>query len=446
MKKMIYILMILSVMIMTVSAYDRNPSVELRNGTMFDVNLLTDNFVNQDPDPAEPGSYVDLRWKIENTGDNPAENVVVELIPLYPFSLDPNEEAVKEIGTLLGEQTGEEGVIVKYKVRVDRNAVEGENDIKIRTRHGTSGWVTDTYKVNVQTRDASLNIEKVETIPENLVPGKKAVMRIYMKNIADSTIKDVTLKLDLALSTVTIPATAATASGQLYSDLIPFAPLNSATEKKIRYIEPGKEGVFEYELMVYPDASSKVYKIPIVLTYYDELDSMTTKNDMLGVRVGGEPDLEVVVDSQEIYQSGGRGDVIFKFVNKGTNDIKFLNVKVLESDDYELFGPDSTYIGDVDSDDYETLPLNLYVRDSEDGYLTVLMELTYTDSNNEEYSDYVESKVRMYNAMEMKQFGLSQSSAGTGIFIVIVIVVVGFFGYRYYKKRKAKKNNNKKKK
>src|SRR3989338_3713608 len=44
--------------------------------------------INQEPDPAEPGNYVDARFKLDNNGSEEARNVEVEILPEYPFSLD----------------------------------------------------------------------------------------------------------------------------------------------------------------------------------------------------------------------------------------------------------------------------------------------------------------------------------------------------------------------
>ena len=45
--------------------------------------------VNQEPDPAEPGSYMDVRFRIENYGSGNAEFVEFEIIPEYPLLDQP---------------------------------------------------------------------------------------------------------------------------------------------------------------------------------------------------------------------------------------------------------------------------------------------------------------------------------------------------------------------
>src|SRR3989338_9703670 len=115
--------------------------------------------INQEPDPAEPGKYVDVRFKFDNNGSGEARNVIVELLPEYPFSLDPGANAARNIGTIQSMQRGDVGIIVKYRLRVDKNAVEGENDLRIRYKIEGYSWIEpEEFKVDVQTHDAILSV------------------------------------------------------------------------------------------------------------------------------------------------------------------------------------------------------------------------------------------------------------------------------------------------
>src|SRR3989338_4015293 len=118
--------------------------------------------VNQEPDPAGPGEIVDVRFKFENRGGENAEDITAELLPDYPFSLYTNENSTKQIGSIHGRQIGETGVIVKYKLKVDENAVEGENELELRYKIGNGPWIKlDAFKIDIQTEDAILAVEDV---------------------------------------------------------------------------------------------------------------------------------------------------------------------------------------------------------------------------------------------------------------------------------------------
>ena len=87
--------------------------------------------MNQQPDPADPGSYLELRWSVENYGIDPADSVLFELVPEYPFSLDYGQNATRYLTKIAGSD--DYSYTLYYKVRVDENAVEGNNEIKLLT-------------------------------------------------------------------------------------------------------------------------------------------------------------------------------------------------------------------------------------------------------------------------------------------------------------------------
>jgi len=115
-----------------------------------DMIYLKTTFVNQDPYPADPGGYVNLLFKIENWGTENAENVTFELLPEYPFSLDPGVSAIQEVGTIKGLQRGVNAFLLKYKVKVDKDAVDGDSEIKLKYSYGEgTSYSTQTFDVKI---------------------------------------------------------------------------------------------------------------------------------------------------------------------------------------------------------------------------------------------------------------------------------------------------------
>jgi hypothetical protein len=107
-------------------------------------------FVNQNPTSAEPGGYVDLLFKIENWGTESAENVTFELLPMYPFSLDPGVSTVNNIGTINSLQRGDNAYLIRYKIKVDKDAVDGSSQIKLKYSYGDgTAYSTQTFDVTI---------------------------------------------------------------------------------------------------------------------------------------------------------------------------------------------------------------------------------------------------------------------------------------------------------
>ncbi|MBI2134666.1 hypothetical protein HYU09_01635 [Candidatus Woesearchaeota archaeon] len=375
--------------------------------------------INQEPDPAEPGKYVDVRFKFDNNGSGEARNVMVELMPQYPFSLDPGAEAIRNIGTIQSMQRGDVGIIVKYRLRVDKNAVEGENDLRVRYKIEGYSWIEpEEFKIDVQTHDAILSVESVSIGKKTLEPGASNTVKIKVSNDADSALKDIKARLELGG--------------------LPFVPLGSTNEKSIYKIDSREAYEFDFELLANPDAASGVYQVPLKITYSDELGKTYFKNSTLGFVVGAKPDLSVTLDTTEVYQAKKPGEVVIKVVNKGVTDIKFTNVKLMPSKDYNILSNDEDYLGNIDSDDYETAEFNIYVENKKDKKIMLPIILEYMDANNNEYRTEMNIEMPLYSASEAKKLGLVAGNGKLGFFIVFLIVAAGLFAYRRWKRGRKK--------
>jgi hypothetical protein len=110
---------------------------------------LKTTLVNQDPYPADPNSYVDLVFKLENYGTEKAKDVTFELIPEYPFSLNPGESATTELGTIESYQNDQNYYLIKYRLKVDENALNGENEIGVKYTYYNGAIFSDKFNITV---------------------------------------------------------------------------------------------------------------------------------------------------------------------------------------------------------------------------------------------------------------------------------------------------------
>ncbi|MCD6399090.1 MAG: hypothetical protein J7L08_04175 [Candidatus Aenigmarchaeota archaeon] len=142
---------------------------------------FTINLLKYDPYPAEPGEYMTLWVEVYNTGTNEAKDVTFELEPEYPFSLDSNENATREYSSIPGLFT----IVLQYKVRVDKDAVDGWNEIKIRYKIEDGNWIekkSEIY-VNKAPNKAELTPLFVSTDPVPY-PGGKTTLTVDLANTA----------------------------------------------------------------------------------------------------------------------------------------------------------------------------------------------------------------------------------------------------------------------
>lgn len=367
-----------------------------------------------EPFPAEPGKYIEVWITAKNTGNTELSNVIVKITPNYPFSLDPTTNDTFEIGTLTGGQEK----ISRIKIRVDANAVQGENFLDVTYKYGGYNWLTKRIPVFVQTHDAILSVKQVSTEPSSLVPGKISVVVFELENMADSFLSDIKIRINF-----------------LENDL-PFSPIDSTTEKRIYVIESGKTETMEFNIMALPDAKSGVYRIPVEITYSDSTGNSYTRTDLIGLVVGDKPVLQIYVDKSSVIKGGQAGEVQILLVNPGLTDIKFLNIELLDSEDFEKISTNKVYIGNLDSDDIDTVEFKLYVKPTSEQNIVLPINAIYLDANNNEYTEKIDVPLRIYTSGEISSYGLGEKNNNIWIVWLLIAAGAGYFIYKKFWKRK----------
>jgi hypothetical protein len=121
---------------------------------------------------------------IENIGNTRAEDVLVELIPPYPFSLDAGDDAVRNL-------SADRHASLEYNLYVDENARPGTRSIKERYQDDEGkAWSEETLNIWVgsgsDTSDSkgTIQLEQITTEPEVLMPGDTGTVTFTLKNTA----------------------------------------------------------------------------------------------------------------------------------------------------------------------------------------------------------------------------------------------------------------------
>ncbi len=421
------IVLMLMIAIAMTAALAFSASAQLSKFPQIKVTLI-----NQEPDPVSPGNTVDLRFRIENEGSTAAPNVEIKLVLTYPFSFYGSEQETKNIGTLTGNQVGDIGVQEKWKLLVDSGAATGDNTIEFWYRIDQGTWTkVDDFTISVKSREAVLAINQVKTDQESIVPGTKTKVSFVVENLADNTLIDI--KLNLEILTVLSSATGVTVRE------LPFTPIGSGNDKTVKTLAPAQKAEISFDLFTDATAESKVYKVPYTLTYSDSSGTNFTKIGIVGLLVESAPDLTVNIDKTEIYSAGAKGLVEFKLVNKGFSDIKFLDVKLSANKDFQILSNPEVYIGKLDSDDYETADYTLMVSKDAKDQITLPLHVEYRDANGGLYTKDLNINLKLFSGAELKQRTNGKGSSAIVWIILIVVIVAGVFIYRKIRKNKKKK-------
>jgi hypothetical protein len=132
-----------------------------------------------DPYPVNPGEYFTLWISVYKTGTG-TKGATFELEPTYPFSLDSNEDAVREYGSISSQS-----VLLEYKIRVSDDAVEGENQIYFNYKlTGSNSWIQKKFDIYVSDAQTSF-----DGVIQDMEEGTLSLALANVgKNVANSVI------------------------------------------------------------------------------------------------------------------------------------------------------------------------------------------------------------------------------------------------------------------
>jgi LPXTG-motif cell wall-anchored protein len=259
-----------------------------------------------------------------------------------------------------------------------------------------------------------LYVTNLTTIPEELTPGQPAQLDFIIENIATEFLKDLIIELELP------------------SELAPYKGLN---QFKIAEMISGETRNISFKIIPLPTAEEGVYKVNIVADYINYIGEERQDNQTISIIVASQPKIFAEIRSTEIYRGNNMGTVRIKIVNNNVANLKFLTVELNETNDFEIIGPGKDYIGDLNSDDFSEVSFK--IKSEADKELVLPLILTYKNAMNQDFSEIVNLKMKIYSASEL---GIKNSNTWL-ILVILVIVIIGIW---YYKKRKRMQRESKK--
>ncbi|MBS3143447.1 COG1361 S-layer family protein [Candidatus Woesearchaeota archaeon] len=407
-------LMLILVFLLSLSfvyAYEYNISGSGYEYPNQDNAYLRFNNLKYEPYPVTPGDYFEAWLKITNIGDEEASNAQFELVEEFPFS---------NYGTLpkrvdFPELNAGAGVVVKFAVYVNPDAVEKTYNLKIKARTGNGTFpVIHELPIDVRTRGTLIIISSVE--PESIIPGKITEVKFTFKNPTDSVIKEITIKPEFAGT--------------------PFTPVNSISERRIPSLKPLEETTLSYELIADTSYDTKPYKVPVTIKYNNYNGVLINQSDIIGLLIKPDVDYLLDIEETEVHSRGEVGNVVISISNTGFTDMKFVSLKLLDSDYYDIIGTSRVYLGNLDSDDFETAEFKIKARKSKTIPFNVL--INYKDNYNNELSEQKIVNLPVYSSGAAVAYGLTQPK-GSFINIIFYIIVILFI-YSWYKEWRVQKD------
>jgi hypothetical protein len=413
---------------------------------------LSISVVNQDPDPAVAGNTFDLRLGVENLRTSSVNDVVLEIIPSYPFEQVSSESLTQDLGSMGAYQSGSDNKIVKYTLKVNKDATQGTYDLNVKYSFSgiTAFSVTKTVSVNVR---GSQSIEIVHIDKTILIPGKQSSLKFVINNVGTSPLKDLTFSWT--------------------NDAKIILPVGSDNTKYVSYLDVGESAEVEYQVIADTSVDAGLYPLNLVLKYSGSSTNITTINTIAGVYVGGSTDFDVA------FSDSSSGTTSFTVANIGSNPATSVSVIIPDQKGWKISGSNAIIIGNLNKGDYtvasfklQSVATNLMNRtnrinntnlniangvatsdnnlaNSADnvnvGVDNIMMQIAYTDTMG------IRTIVNKTIKIGMQNLGTNQTMAGnynrtmttkssgistTWYIVGAVVLIIGIFVYRRYAKRK----------
>lgn len=258
-------------------------------------------------------------------------------------------------------------------------------------------------------------------VPE-LSPGEEGILKLSLKNDANFDVTDVRAKLN------------SPSQVQLFNDV---------NNIKISKIQAGDTEDISFRIIALPNAAEGIYGASLIVNYISYLgtDSInvgqeTQDNYTFGMVVRSIPDIFMQIEDSDIYKGNDVGKVTFKFINNDIANVKFLTVYLQDSEDYEIISDNRKYIGDLDSDDFETIDFRIKLKKKKEE-IKIPLIINYKDSMNKEYTNNLEASLKIRDAEDIGKNG--KNYFWTIVILLLIIFGVGYYVYNnYFKKKKLK--------
>jgi len=370
--------------------------------------------VETNPYPAKIGQYLDLTVQVENVGRERAEDVDIEIVPEYPFSLDTEENAVQNIGALAPDKFASK----EFHLFVDKNAQKGVRTIDIRTRIDKSNpWSEKTVDIRIgtETFESKGTVELAEfvTSPEVFMPGDRGTITVTLKNTATAT-------------TVTIDDKDYDTNARIQAATL--KPLSDGiTNLEAPYYEmglvgPGDSIQLTFNVKVEEDASEGTHNLELAIEG-NSYDYSCRKNIPLKVDSSNIK----VIPSKPLQMVDGQATVEFDVANTHPNELNSVSIKP-EAEGVKFY-PAEYFIGPMDSDELFTIEFDATVDDSSDVDTSepIKMNVTATYNNGINRHENVAGNLKLEPGFMPTETNSTVAIAGG---VIAVFIPAAFLVYK----------------
>jgi len=376
--------------------------------------------VETNPYPAKIGEYLNLTVQVENIGGDKADNVDIEVVPQYPFSLDSEANAVKNVGALNPGRTATK----EFYLFVDKNTQKGVRSIDIRTKTGKdSPWSEKSFDIRIGTETfdskGTVELKEVTSDPEVFMPGDRGTITVTLTNTASSP-------------TVTIGGSDFDTNARIQAAVL--RPLSEgivvldAPYGDMGLLGPGDSIKLTFNVKVAEDAPEGTHNLELAIEGnsfdYNSRKNIPLKVDSSNIRV---------IPSKELKLTNGESTIEFDVANTHPNELSSVSIKPEAKG--VTFYPVEYFIGPMNPDELFTIEFNTVTDNLSDDERNFSEPINLTLSAS--YSNGINKHENIVSNMYIQSIEETQGESSSMIVPGLVLVVIAIAGMLvYYRKKK----------
>jgi hypothetical protein len=349
-----------------------------------------------------PGGYNTIYLTVTNTGTDVQGIVITPTAGPYLSIVSGNKIELGGLPASLSQQAA-------ITVKADENSTSTTSYVYVETiyYYSDSQYKKDFYIPIIIKGDPNIQIENVN-FNGSLEPGNNVLLTFDLVNEGQGDAKDLTVSL---------------------SQNSNFISQGSSGEFFVKNLDRHETQRMNVPLTISPDASIGTTTIPIELSYYDSARSSNfVDNQQIGVSIIGNYNFIVTLDSQDIITTETTGSATIKIANGGDQQALHLLVNVVNPSNIDI-NPAMIYVGNLNSDDYDSEILSLKVGQVNPGLYPINLNITYDDSFGKTYSQMYPVNIRVSSKSEYSLAHPVQTPLSL-IVVAIIVVTVLFLVYR----------------
>ncbi|MDD3178169.1 MAG: hypothetical protein PHR26_01490 [Candidatus ainarchaeum sp.] len=390
----------------------------------LDTPRLDITLLNQDPDPANPGEYLELRFKVVKFGNDPIDSLDFNLDLEHPFYFDLSDTSEKSLQNWNGQSGDYWYYSLYYKILIDSNALEGNYKIDLKYNiNGQDIWGVKTFDIRIGNKEnAKFTFGNLITSPVKLLNDlEEAEINIELLNIGEGDAENVSVEINFPEGITPTYS---------YSDRVSLGNILSSSSK-----------ITTFYIDISKNIKSGIYNAEVIVRYQDKEDSLKEYKEEkmnLEIPIKNKPEFEIknIILSKKAV-AGEKVNLKISLENIGSKNADSVSIRAFKDSTQPFeFIEKSDFIGNLKINEIGEGIISLEIdKDAFAKKYQIDLEIRSIDGDSvfiENHTIYLEIE----NVEETtKYFG--QIIIGV---ILIILLVIGSYnaGKRKYLNKKKK--------